>query len=40
MDDADWVALWSAVVGLVVYLLLVLGVLYCLFLPFWAGGPS
>ena len=39
MNDVDWLAFWSAVIGMALYLLLVVGVLGCLFLPFLALDP-
>ena len=39
MNDVDWLALWSALVGLVLYLLITVGALISLLLPSLAVDP-
>jgi hypothetical protein len=39
VNEVDWLAFWGALTGMVLYLLVVVGVLVCLFLPFLAMDP-
>jgi len=39
VNDVDWLTFWGAVIGMVLYLLVVVGVLACLFLPFLRVDP-